>query len=81
MQAHEHAGTAAVTDGASADTDSERGSASDSTCHGQGSAAVFADDLVALAPTVAGIVPSPYARFFADRFPESPLRPPVLQLA
>ena len=81
IQTHEHAGTATATDGASADTNSERGSASDSTCHGQGSAAVFADDLVALAPAAAGIVPSLYARSFADRFPESPLRPPVLQLA
>ena len=81
IQAHEHTGTATATADDSADTNSERGSASDSTCHGQGSAAVFADDLVALAPTVAGIVPSAYARFVADRFPESPLRPPVLQLA
>ncbi len=80
-RAHEHAVTAAVADDMSADTDGNPGSTAGSTCHGQGSAAVFADGLVALVPTAAGIVPSPYARFVADRFLESPLRPPVLQRA
>lgn len=81
QQAHEHADTAAVTDDASANTDSERNSTAGSTCHGQGSAAVFADGLVALVPMAAGIVPSPYARFIAERFLESALRPPVLHHA
>ena len=78
---HEHAATAAVTDDGSAGTDAERGGAIGSTCHGQGNAAILADGLVAATVAALGIVPSPYARFVADRFLESPLRPPVLQFA
>ena len=81
QQAHEHAGTAGVTDDGSADTDSERGGAAGSSCHGQGNAAVFVNDLVTLTVSPAGIVPTAYTRFIAERFLESPLRPPVLQLA
>ncbi|MDP1691799.1 MAG: hypothetical protein Q8L49_07605 [Burkholderiaceae bacterium] len=77
--AHERAGTAATTDDGSADAGSERDSAASSTCHGQGNAAVLGDDLVAVTVAVAGVMSSPYARFVADRFLESPLRPPVLQ--
>ena len=80
-QAHAYAGADAASDNASADADSERDSGTASTCHGQGSAAVFARGLVAPAPAAAGIVPSPYARFVADRFLESALRPPVLHHA
>ena len=79
--AHERADLAAATDDGSVEEDSERDSASASTCHGQGSAAVFACALVAPAPAAAGIVPSPYARFIAERFLESALRPPVLHHA
>ena len=79
--AQEHAGTAAATDDGSADADSERHSATSSTCHGQGNAAVLGDDLVAVTVALADVVPSPYARFVADRFLESPLRPPVPPLA
>ena len=79
--AHEHAGTAAITDDASANADGHAGNATGSTCHSQGSAAVFADGFVAPAPAAAGIVPSPYARFVAERFLESALRPPVLHHA
>lgn len=79
--AHEHAGTAANNDDASANADGHAGNATGSTCHSQGNAAVLAQDLVTAAVLAAGILPSPYARFVAERFLESPLRPPVQQLA
>ena len=83
--AHEHAGTAIVADAASAvahsHADEHAGSVGSSSCHGQANAAVIEDDRMAVTPTQAGIVPSPYARFVADRYPESPLRPPVLRRA
>jgi hypothetical protein len=81
---HEHAGIAAIAaiaDDGSTNSDNGRGSAAGSTCHGQGNAAVIAHKLVALTPVAAGIVPTAYARFVADCFLESPLRPPVLHLA
>ena len=79
--AHEHAGIATVTDDVSADTRGNTGSTAGSSCHGHGNAAVLAEGLVTAAVSAVGMVPSPYARFVADHFPESPLRPPVLQLA
>lgn len=79
--AHEHAGNAAVADDVSADTDGDPGSTAGSTCHGQGNAAVIADNRMVVTVSGADIVPSPYTRFVADRFLESPLRPPVLNLA
>ena len=79
--AHEHPGTAAIADKGSADTHSHSGSVGGSSCHGQAYAAVIDDERVAATPTRAGIVSSPYARFVADRYPESPLRPPVQRRA
>ena len=79
--AHEHGESAAAADDVSADTDSTVSSAAGSTCHGQGNAAVLGDDVVALTVAAAGVMSSPYARFVADRFLESPLRPPVPPLA
>ena len=79
--AHEHIGATAVADKASADMDGHSGNVGDSPCHGQANAAVIDDDRTATTPTRAGIVPSPYARFVADRYLESPLRPPVLRRA
>lgn len=79
--AHEHTGNAAGVDDALADTDGNAGSSAGSSCHGQGNAAVLAEGPAALAVSQTGIVPSPYARFVADRYLESPLRPPVLHFA
>ena len=80
-QAHEHAGSAAITDDSSASADDHSGNATGSTCHSQGNAAVLAEGLVTAAVSAASILPSPYARFVADRFLESALRPPVLHHA
>ncbi|MDP1693814.1 MAG: hypothetical protein Q8L49_18015 [Burkholderiaceae bacterium] len=79
--AHEHTGNAARADDGSADTNGHPSSSADSTCHGQGNPAVLAEHPTAVAASGAGIVPSPYIRFVADRYLESPLRPPVLHLA
>jgi hypothetical protein len=83
--AHEHAhksrSSDVVTDDVSGDTDGNPGSSAGSPCQGHGNAAVIAEDRMAVPDSRAGIVPSAYARFVADRFLESPLRPPVLRLA
>ncbi len=75
--AHEYAGNAADANDVPADADGNPGSGVGSPCHGQGNAAVLTEDLVTAAVSAAGILPSPYTRFVADRFLESPLRPPV----
>lgn len=75
--AHGHADDAASADDVPANTDGNPGSGVGSPCHGQGNAAVIAEDRTTVADSRAGIVPSAYTRFVADRFLESPLRPPV----
>ena len=84
---HAHAGVAIVADDASADTADTAGepgstcSNEASTCHGHAPSAAFAEEGLAVAVCRAGYVHCPYERFIADRFLDSPLRPPVLQLA
>ena len=72
---------AADTDGVSPGTDGDAGGSAGSPCHGHGNAAVIVEERIAVSDSQAGVVPSLYLRFVAERFLESPLRPPVLHLA
>jgi hypothetical protein len=69
---------------APADAPDESGTAAggnDSTTHSHGSLAVVADPPPAMTVSASGYLPSPYARFVADRFPDSLLRPPLPSMA
>lgn len=83
--AHEHAyghsGHAVGAADAAADTDDNPGGSAGFHCHGHGNAAAMAAGWLAVTGSRAGIVPSAYSRFVAERFLESPLRPPALHFA